>query len=205
MAITMTIFEDSGPLLAGKGTNRTAVNNIGWKSDGTDENGNHYAFSPIRRPYQIGEDLFALSYKKYHHASIVGPYPKASRVRIKLINEVTGLPFEGYDTESTLAEDVDPNSQVRLFYKLTNIYEQPNNVWDGGMHYLENGTTILYPSLSLTGPEGVQSYPQYLETNTTYYTQYLVTQLAVPVGLGVGNIGKVNIEWYVDEYEDNDI
>lgn len=203
MSISLQLYEDTGPVLNGRGTNRVAVENIGWKSDGTDDTGNHYAFSPITRP-QTQDELWARSYKKYHFAKIEGTYPIASRVRIKISNGINGAPPEGYEGESTLTADPLLNT-IRIFYKLSNTYEQPNDNWDGELRLLETGERILYPSLSTTGPEGTQAYPQYLTTNTTYYTQYLITQLEVPYGLGIGNIGEVNIEWYVDEYEDGNV
>jgi len=202
MPINLTLYEDTGPAVSGAGTYRNAVGNIGLKADGTDDTGNHYAYSPVIRPYQ-GE-YWSHSYKKYHFLKLHGTYPAASRVRIKISNGVKDAPPEGYESESTLVNDADPY-KVRIFYKLTNTYEQPNDAWDGELRFLEDGTVTLYPSLSLTGPGSNQTYPQYLTANTTYYTQYLVTQLEVPVGSGVGNIGEVNIEWFVDEYEDGDL
>ena len=76
MAITMTIFEDSGPLLAGKGTNHTAVTNIGWKSNGLDET-DPYIYGPLIRPE--GDTPFTYSFKKYNFLKIEGTYPFASR------------------------------------------------------------------------------------------------------------------------------
>ena len=203
MSISLQLYEDSGPAILGRGTYRIAAGNIGWKSDGTNEEGNHYAFSPITRP-DNGDVLWARSFKKYHFALINGTYSAGSRVRIRIKNTVDGAPPAGYESETTLTSD-ELNQKVRIFYKLSNTYEQPNDNWDGEMRFLQSGETILYPSLSTTGPEGVQAYPQYLTANTTYYTQYLITQLEVPYGTGIGNIGEVNIEWFVDESEEGDI
>ena len=203
MSISITLYEDSGPVVDNKGTTRVAVNNIGWKADGTDETGNPYAFSPVVRP-KTPDELWSRSYKKYHFAKIEGTYANASRVRVKISNGITGAPPAGYETETSLIMDT-ALQKVRIFYKLSNIYEQPNDAWDGELRFLQNGAVVLYPAVSTIGPEDATTYPQYLTPNTTYYTQYLITQLVVPHGYTVGNIGEINITWYVDEYEDGNV
>lgn len=202
--ITLTIYEDSGPKVSNHGTSQSIVENIGWRNEGTPDTV-FYANNPIVRPY--GDQLFSVSYKKYNYLKVSGTYPKASRVRIT----ISGVPytappddFEGYHATS------DKNQQIRLFYKLSNIYEQPNKEYDGELMYVPPGGLTIYPTMSMTGPESATGYPQYLDTNTTYYTQYLITQLWVPVGPGglldpYGNLGDVNIEWSLDEYEDNNV
>lgn len=197
MAITITIFEDSGPLLNGKGTNRTAVTNIGWKSNGLDET-DPYIYGPLIRPE--GDTPFTYSFKKYNFLKIEGTYPIASRPRIKFTGNYNGAPPQGYEKSGA--------NQVRLYYKLTNEYETPNNDWDGSLMYLPPGVTqTVYPAMSVVGPELATTYPQYLIGNITYYTQYLVTQLLVPAGTSIdfGNIGELNIEWFFDEYEGTNV
>ena len=68
---------------------------------------------------------------------------------------------------------------------------------------------MLYPRVSTTDPSAATTYQQYLAANTTYYTEYLVTQLVVeqwdpsnPQGLyGYGNIGQLKVKFECDEYD----
>lgn len=197
MSVTISLYEDTGALTSGHGSTQSVVENIGWKSSGTDES-SHYVYNPIIRPQD--EIPFTYSYKKYNYMKIEGTYPIGSRPRIKISNGITGAPPDGM-------AGCEDGSQLRLYYKLTNIYEQPNNQWDGTMIFLPAGDTIIYPAVSTTGPEAAVIYPHYLSGNTTYYTQYLVTQLIVGQGTSkdFGNIGEVNMEWYMDEYEDTNV
>jgi len=277
MALFVTVWEDSGPVVSSKGTTRTQVTNIGWKSSGLDES-NHYVYNPIIRPEEGSDIPFTYSYKKYNFMKIAGTYPLGSRPRIKITGDYTGAAPQGDNStiESVTAESISvtalntavslanknvsevvvkkgsnmvPSSDytidaeagtltftvgdnigtlpanlkvdykykkseyqstgaIRLFYKLTNIYEQPNSTWDGSLMYIAPGETkILYPAVSTTGPEAATSYLQYLTANATYYSQYLVTQLVVEQGTEVdfGNIGELNIEWYMDEYEGTNV
>lgn len=197
MSITVSLYEDSGPTVDGHGTTRILVDNIGWKSSSSDET-NEYAYNPIIRPE--GVVPYTYSYKKYNYLEFHGTYVAGSRVRIKISGNITGAP----------PDDAAGTNKIRLFYKLTNTYEQPSNAFDGSLIYLPPGETkILYPTLSTTGPEVVGTYPQYLTADTTYYSQYLVTQLFVENDNGsmtsFGNIGELNIECYLDEYEDGNL
>lgn len=195
MALNVTVWEDSGPITSNRGTTRIQVTNIGWKSTGTDET-NLYVYNPIIRP----QDNIPLtySYKKYNYMKIAGTYPVGCRPRIKIRGDYNGDPPQGYEG----------TDKVRLYYKLSTVYEEPNNTWDGSLIYIPPGATrILYPMVSTSGPESASSYSQYLTANTTYYSQYLVTQLVVEQGAEVdfGNIGELNIEWYMDEYEGTNV
>lgn len=205
MSAEITLYEDTGPASGGAGTTRTEVSNIGWKSEGSNDTANHYSMAPIIRSENSG-GMWARSFKKYNFAKIVVTDAPASRVRIKISNGITGAPPAGYEGETSLTGDT---HKARIFYKLTNVYEEPGDAWDGTLTYLDNGSVTLYPSVSTTGPNGTQQYPQYLSHSptpgTTYYTQYLVTQLIAPVGTNSGNIGDVNIEWIIDEYEDGNV
>lgn len=193
MSIELSIWEDTGPVSSGHGTTRTQVTNIGWKASGLDDATDDYAYSPLIRP-QNGVP-FTYSYKKYNYLKIEGTYAAASRPRIKFTGNYNGTPPDGLEGQG----------DIRIYYKLTNTYEQPNNQYDGELIYLEPGQVqVVYPTVSTVGPEAATDHPQFLNTDTTYYTQYLVTQVLVPAGLETefGNIGDINIEWYIDEYED---
>ena len=125
---------------------------------------------------------------------IAGTYAKGSRPRIRITGNYTGAPPTGYAG----------TDKVKLFYKLTDIYEQPNNTWDGTLMYIGPGDShVLYPTVSTTGPEAAATYQQYLTGNATYYSCYLVTQLVVEGGnvSDFGNIGEMFVEFYMDEYE----
>ena len=190
MSINIQLYEETS-------TGKVAVSNIGWRSAGTDDT-SFYVYNPIIRPQ--GDTIFTYSFKKYNYAKIEGTYPIGSRPRIKISNGITGAPPD----QLAGCED---GSQLRLYYKLTNTFESPNDQWDGTMIFLPAGETIIYPAVSTSGPESATTYPQYLSGNTTYYTQYLVTQLVAGQGTvrDFGNIGEVNIEWYMDEYEDTNV
>lgn len=197
MGISVDLYEDSGPVTNGHGTTRILVDNIGWKSSSSDET-NEYAYNPIIRPE--GTTPFSYSYKKYNYLVFSGTYITGSRVRIKISGNILGSPPEG----------AAGTNKIRLFYKLTNTYEQPSNAFEGDLIYLPSGETkILYLNLSTTGPESATTNPQYLTADTTYYSQYLVTQLFVENDNGsmssFGNIGELNIECYLDEYEDGNV
>lgn len=196
MSIIVRLYEESGPVVAGRGANIIEVDNIGWKSAGTDET-SEYVYDPISRP--TGSAPFSYSYKKVNFIKIEGTYGIASRVRFKIYGDLLNKTHEeGYAF----------TDKVRLFYKLTDVYETPTNTFDGTLMYIAPGESkVVYPALSLTSPTSARAYPQYLESNTTYYTQYLVTQLFVEQGTPAdfGNLGELNIECYVDEYEDGNI
>ena len=183
MALTIEIFEDSGALTLGHGTTRIITDNIGWKSSGLDET-NHFVFYPLRRP----DSGFTYSFIKYNYFKISGTYAKASRPRI-----IVTYP--------------EPNTGVgaKVYYKLTNTYAVPTNAFDGSLMYLPDGR--LYPRMSTVGPEAATTYSQYLTGNTTYYTEYFVTQLFVHTEdyadpeLLYCNIISPLIKFEVDEYE----
>lgn len=192
MTINVEVMEDTGALVSGHGTTRLSVNNIGWKNSGLDES-NSYAYYPLNRT----TNTFNYSYPKYNYLKWSGTYPKASRPRIQITNTITGGAV-GYTA----------TNKVRLYYKLTNVYTPQNSIIDGSMIYLEpNSTQIIYPRISTTGPESAVDYLQWLNGNTTYFTEYLVTQVIVEPGLSneYGNIGTVKIKFYIDEYETADL
>ena len=183
MAITVQLYEDSGAVISAHGTTRNVVNNIGWKSSPLDET-NLFTFYPIIRPTT---DPFAYSYTKYNYFKISGTYTKATRPYIII--------------KSSLA-----SNNIKLFYKLTSTYAASTNSWIGDLIYVEDGELHIYPKLSTIGPEdnaNTSSYVQYLAANTTYYTQYIQTQLLVTPD-SYQNISPPMIGLYLDEYEGAD-
>jgi len=193
MTITVDLYQDSGAVSSGHGTTRISVNNVGWKNSGLDET-NSFVYYPLIRPEVTP---FGYSFTMYNYLKISGTYPKGSRMRLRVSGAVDGAPPSGY-----VGTD-----KVRLFYKLTNTYTTPSNAFDGSLIYLPPGVAqTLYPRISTVGPEAATSYTQYMSANTTYYTEYLVTQLFVEAGsvAEFGNIGQLNIKVFMDEYEDTD-
>ena len=194
MAITLEIWEDSGPVLSSHGTTRQAVNNVGWKDSSLDETYGYYDYPLVRPQSPITETL---SYHKYNYLKISGTYPKATRVRLQLIGDVAGAGVPTYTS----------TDKVKLYYKLTNTYSLPTNALLSSTTLHLGTTVILQPNLSLTGPEAASSRIFLLNTNTTYYTNYLVTQLWVDPGLWdeYGNIGAFSLRFLLDEYESTDV
>ena len=184
MTIAIDLYEDSGAVLSGHGTTRIAVDNIGWKSSGLDET-NSFAYYPVRRPDGVP---FTYSYQKYNFFRISGTHAKATRPVII----ITGA-------DLLLAD------QMRLHYKLSSTYEEATGGIDGSLMYLNN-TIRIYPKLSTIGPEDTgASYIQYLTSGTTYYTQYLVTQLLVESSSVYQNLPEVTVGLYLQEFENTDV
>lgn len=192
MTMLVELYEDSGTAVAGRGTTRIAVENIGWKSSGLDES-NSYIYHPITR----SETDVVWSYTKYNFMKISGTYAAGARPRIQISGNVAGAAPEGYDS----------TTKVKLYYKLTNEYETPSNAMDGSLIYVPPGGITVYPKLSTVGPEDASStYVHHLAGNTTYFSQYLVTQLLVEPGTAFdyGNLGELVVKVFVDEYETTD-
>ena len=158
MALNLSVWEDSGAVVSGHGTTRIEVDNLGFKDSALDET-NHFVEYPIRRP--IDDELFTLSYKKYYYFKFDGTY---SSVRN----------FAAY-FEGTPEGEAD---NVRILYKWTNTYQVPDNTLLDGIFYDPSNPPIWNPKISTVGPESATSYLT-PAANTTYYTQYLVTQLYI--------------------------
>lgn len=192
MTITCELYQDSGAVVSSHGATRISVDNIGWKSSGLDETYS-YVYYPIRRPTT---SPFSYSYTQYTYGKVSGTYVNGRAPRFVISGNVNGSPPLGYAG----------TSGVRLYYKITSTYAAPTNTWDGSLIFIPGGSSLtLYPKINTTGPEAAGSYTHPLLANTTYYTQYLVTQLVVEAGSGYGNIGALQIALHVDEYETTDI
>lgn len=197
MSIDVEIYQDSGPLLNGRGTTTSLINNIGWKTSASGELVGSYTQDTIVRP-QTSDIPFTHCYDYYTFFKISGIYVKASRPRIAITGSIVGSPPTGYVGNPT---------GVRLFYRLAESYGTPTNTHDGDLVYYNNNNMVLYPKLSLTSPVSGLTRPQYLNANTTYYTQFLHTKVYVEYGTmaaGWGNIGELEIECRVDDYEESD-
>lgn len=198
--MTVEIWEDSG--VAGSPPApvvRQEVNNVGWKLSLLDETF-PYADYPVGRPI-VGTSEYTCSGPKYNYGKIQGTYAAATRVRFHLEGNVIGAPPLGYDG----------TGKVRLYYRLTNEYAPPATF---DQYYLMSGTyivpgqsVVLAPFLSTSDPRNATSMVNLLSANTTYYTNYLITQLYVEEGAWneYGNIGEFFIRITVDEYETTDI
>lgn len=194
MTIEVEVYEDSGALTSGHGTTRLSVTNIGWKSSSLDET-NSFVYYPIYRD----KVNWGFSYQKYNYMKVSGTYAAGGRPRIEISGSVIGAPPSGYTG----------TNKVRLYYKLTNIYSTQSDALDGSLIYLPPGVThTIYPRMSSTGPEAATSYLKHLTGNTTYFSEYLVTQVFVEpdaTGIKYGNIGEITVKFYMDEYETADL
>lgn len=183
MAIIIDQYQDSGPLLSGRGTTTTLINNVGWMNSGAAE-GLTYADYPLIRPTI---EPFTRSFTYYTFFKLSGTYVKGSRVRVK----IAGLP-----------------SDIRIYNRLTDTYITPSSDHGGDLDYLVLIPTVnsvtLYPRLSTVGPNTGLSYPQYLSANTTYYTEYIKTQVYVEAGASYASVQNL-FKCYVDEYEEDDL
>lgn len=194
MTLNVEFYQDTGPTVSDHGTTRVSVNNIGWKSNGLDES-HSYVFYPVNRSI-AGAQTWC--YTQYTYVKVSGTFPAAGRPKFYISGAVDGAAPEGHIG----------TNKIRLFYKLTNVYAPPSALMDGSLIYLPPGVTqVLYPMMSGVGPELATSYIQHLTGNTTYYTQYLVTQLLVEPGTNFdyGNIGELHVKFTIDEYESADI
>lgn len=191
MTIDIDHYQDSGALTSGRGAVTTLITNIGWKTAGSNEE-TTYAQAPIIRPTTTP---IANSYEYYTFFKLSGTYIKGSRVKITIAGNPNGSSEDGYATVGT---------GVKLFYRLVDTYETPDSVDDGDLVYYDGTTIALYPKLSMFGPQSGATYHQYLDENTTYYTQYLLTRILVEQGSTFGNIGDVSFNCTVDEYESTD-
>lgn len=156
-----------------------------WKNISADEATYPYYMYPLRRPYApnatLYDDMYVCSYLRYTRGVISGTYTKAKRARWT-ISGAAGL-------------------NTKLYYKMTSTYANPNNLLMSGT--LINSSATLWPMLSTVSPEYADSIIMNLTPNTTYYTNYLITQLYVRAGTEteVGNIPEINIQLLVDDYE----
>ena len=164
MSITIELFEASGPAKTIE-----LAEQMNWKSISAIDSSYPYWQFPIRRPDTSASEMYRASYVKYVYARISGTYSQAKRVRW-VINGIPGL-------------------GTKLYYSMTNSYVSPTESLMGSGTLINNGD-VLFPSLSSVSPDAATSRVTSLTPpNTTFYTNYLCTQLYVPKGswMNVGN------------------
>lgn len=162
MSLTIQIFEEYGPVVSGRGTS-IEVTNINWKNSA--DPANPYHLYPLRRPDK--QDDLKLSYKKYNYIKISGTYSKIKRAKLVF------TPGGGVSGQA---------ANAALYYKFTNTYAQPDNLFDGDMMYVgtdsERTNSVLLP-LS-TSPTVYAPYvEEHTDANVTLYSPFIVTQLRV--------------------------
>ena len=161
MALNLSVWEDSGAIISGHGTTRDEVDNLGFKDSSLPES-TTFADYPIRRP--IDDELFTTSFRKYYYFKFGGTFTDVQNIAIQFLNDAEGV------AGSTIA------GNLRILYKWTNIYAEPTTELLDGMTYDPSNPPVWSPKISPVGPEAATSYLD-PSANTTYYTQYLVTQL----------------------------
>lgn len=203
MTITVELYQDTGPVSSGRGTTRTLVSAVTWRSDSSDAS-TSFIYAPLIRPFVAGSPVFNYSYTQYHFFKISGTYSGATFPKILLTGSLSFTPPDNL-----------PGTKkgVRVYGKLTNTYAIPTNTFDGSLSLISAQDTLgtslggytylpIYPQLSTTGPEGSASFVKKLTANTTYYTPYLQTQFYTEAGgsSDYGNIGDLEVAMYLEEY-----
>lgn len=189
MAITIELWEDSGPKVGSIGTVRQMVTSISYKNSNADET-TPGVFFPIQRP-ETGETR---SYEKYNFFKIYGTHGVLTNFRFIFYGDVEGSSApKQYDTDN-----------VEMYYKLTSTYNTPSNAAMSGGNLIDFGapTQLSNQLVGTTGPEAAFSSVGSI-IDGTYYSQYLVTQINVlpDVWDKYGNIGEVGIKWWFNEFE----
>lgn len=185
--MNLQLFEDSGPRLGGEPTERHEVINIGWKKSGLTE-ATPFVEYPINRPTRHVSHSFV----KYNYLKISGIEKVGTRARLIIVGD------------PALMEEYD----VRLYYKLTSTYLQPtDSLLTGSMYmYQTENMPVIFPRMSTTDPQDATSHIKWLQPNTTYYTEYFVSQLYVNSSYwdNYGNLGNgsITIRFAVDSYEE---
>lgn len=193
MSITIEAYEDSGMLTSNRGSIIQLVENIGHKSTSNDESF-HFSYYPILRPspHSSNEnDLYGVSFHKYTHFKISGTYASATRVRIKM---------EVIEPEGDEANLVYTKTGNRVVYKWTNHYQTPTENLLSGSTWDMESPKILVPCLSTSSPDTATDFVHILQPNTTYYTNFLVTQIHLNKGI-LENLGEIPslLELYKDD------
>ena len=190
MAISISVWEDSGIIGSpGSGPSvRHEVDNLGFKDSGLDETFT-FADYPIGRDANGSPLLNTYSYKKYYYFKFSGTYTDITSMFIA---------FEG-DPEGVAGSTIADN--VHIVYKMTNVYEVPDNVELVGTIYDPLNPPEIVPNLSTVGPENATSVIPPV-ANTTYYTNYIVAQLVIEPSSNVdfGNLDEAfNLKFSLNE------
>lgn len=180
MSLNIQVFEEYGPVVNGRGT-IAEVDNFNLSRSNIFNY--PYYFAPLRRPL-INEDQ-TLSYQRYFFFRISGNTTTYKNLKIQL--------KIGEGKQAT---------QTQLFYRLTNTYEAPNNLYDGRMIFTKNAEEqpYFYPNLSSSGPTTATSRPILVPANSDLYTQYFVFQMRTNSGdwSDVGNTDEFKLKMTLD-------
>jgi hypothetical protein len=184
------MYRDEGPVVGGRGTPRV-VTNFNMKNSAdyatayfpTQES----ASAPLVRKINSPGDE-TLSYKVYTFFKLEGTYNVIKNFKIKL-------------------SVVSPKqaSKAKLYYKMTNVYEVPDNSYDGDMMLAADGDSIIvpviYPNISTIGPHEATSPQLEAYSNVSpLYTAYIVTQIRVGNDSTVGNTSEYKLRFECKEY-----
>lgn len=180
MPINIEIYERTGP---SSSPTDTLVTNMNWKSQSLPDNIYKYYYYPVRLPRDMeGDPMMTCSVPKYIYAKISGTYNGAKRVRWRISSE------EGVDVGA------------RLNVGLRSTYTTPTPAYQGDLSPYQSG--VVVPKLSTSGPTTGTALTNSLAANTTYYTEFLVTQFVLTdSAYSVGNSNVFEVELILDEYE----
>ena len=203
MSINIQVFEEYGPAVNGRGSVVEAAN-FNWKST-SDIAGEYYIY-PLRRPLLDRDQTF--SYKRYFFFKISGTYTYLKNVKLNVTIGDNARQASGSVAKGKYAKS-DTEIRNQWFYKFTNTYETPDNLYDGKMIYAYNQEKSLQreldwmPNLSTTSPLNATSRPIVLTGNNDYYTQYFVTQMRVLEDAwdNVGNTDELKFTISLNEFE----
>lgn len=177
MPINIEIYERTGPTSS---PTDTLVTNMNWKSQSLADNLHKYYYYPIRLP--MDGDMISCSVPKFIYAKISGTYASAKRVRWNISSE------EGVD------------QGARLNVGTRSAYSTPTPTYQGDLSSYQPG--VIVPKLSTAGPTSSPVLLNTLVTNTTYYTDFLVTQfILTDAASSVGNSNVFSVELILDEFE----
>lgn len=190
--INITVYQDVGPAVAGRGTSTVEVMDFNMKNSGTysvayyptDEGSGG---APLVRPTVVGDQVF--SYPVYTFFKIDGATETLKNMRF------------------IVSLESDPQTdKAQLFYKNTNVYSTPSAAYDGSMMLMAdtNGvvlTPVIYPMISTVGPHLATSRQTTYQGGFPYYTNYFVTQMRVNRNCVVGNTAEFKLRFEAFEFE----
>ena len=188
--IDIQIFRDEGPLTSGRGA-PLEVMDFNMKNSALYLTEyyptNETSSAPLIRPLNAGEQT--LSYKVYTFFKLSGSYDIIKNVRFRVSMETAA----------------DTGVDAQLFFKMTNVYQTPDNAFDGDMILLANsaGTVLsdpIYPNISTVGPNSATSRLISYANVSPLYTNYFVTQLRVNKGSFAGNTPEMKLKFECYEY-----
>lgn len=159
MAIKIELFEDTGPVVSGRGTPHQT-----WEFDvGSIATTDDFASrGNLARPTSSGS--YTYSYERYIYARITcdstDDYKKIKDVKWYIENTLTSTTF------------------ASLLYKHTNTYAAPTNALGSGKSIMSagGGDVLFSANTSTTAPNNASSFVSTTD-GETFYTDYLVLQV----------------------------